>query len=64
MSTRRKRRRVSERRLAKINCRTPISIWAIITIALVVLGVGMGNEARRGETMPQIVERVNEKIGR
>ncbi|MFC2039185.1 hypothetical protein ACFLST_00105 [Chloroflexota bacterium] len=41
MSIRRKRRRASERRIAKISRKTPFTIWAIIIIALVVLAVGL-----------------------
>ncbi len=41
MSSRRKRRRASERRLVKITKRTPITIWTIIIIALVVLAIGL-----------------------
>jgi hypothetical protein len=41
MSTRRKKRRASERRLAKASKRTPITLWTIIFIALVVLAIGI-----------------------
>ena len=41
MSTRRKKRRASERRLAKVSRRTPITIWTIIIIVLVALAVGI-----------------------
>ncbi|MBU2536496.1 MAG: hypothetical protein KKD83_10090 [Chloroflexi bacterium] len=41
MSIRRKRRRASERRLAKITKSTPITIWTIIIIALVALAIGL-----------------------
>ena len=46
MSTRRKRRRESERRLVKITRRTPITIWTIIVIALVALAVGIARIMR------------------
>jgi hypothetical protein len=40
MTSRRKRRQ-SERRLAKASKRTPITIWTIVIIALVVMAVGL-----------------------
>jgi len=42
MSSRRKKRRASQRRIAKITRKHPISIWVIIFIALVVLAVSLG----------------------
>ncbi|MFC1971363.1 hypothetical protein ACFLV0_05515 [Chloroflexota bacterium] len=39
MSDRRKKRRASERRLAKASKRIPITIWSIIIIVLATLGV-------------------------
>jgi hypothetical protein len=41
MSSSRKRRTVSERRLAKVSKRSPITIWTIIIIVLVALAVGI-----------------------
>jgi len=36
-----RKRRASERRLAKVSKRTPITIWTIIIIVLVALVVGI-----------------------
>ena len=41
MSTRRKKRRAAERRLAKIERRTPVKFWAIVAIVLVALAVSI-----------------------
>ena len=41
MSSRRKKRRAEERRIAKINRRTPFTVWTIIIIVLVALAVGL-----------------------
>jgi hypothetical protein len=46
MSSSRKRRRASERRLARASKRTPITIWTIIIIALVALAVGIARIMR------------------
>jgi hypothetical protein len=46
MSSRRRGRRAAERRIAKLARRTPITIWAIILIALVVLAVGIARTLR------------------
>ena len=48
MSTSRKRRRVSERRLAKVSKRTPITILTIIIIVLVALAVGIARIMKQG----------------
>ena len=41
MSSRRKRRRASERRLEKVAKRTPITIGTILIVILVALAVGL-----------------------
>ncbi|MFC1963239.1 hypothetical protein ACFLU2_01215 [Chloroflexota bacterium] len=46
MSITRKRRRASERKIAKLSKRTPITIWTIIFIVLVGLAVGLARTLR------------------
>ena len=45
MGSRRKRRQ-SERRLVKAGRRTPVTIWTIVIVALVVLAVGLARTCR------------------
>lgn len=42
----RRRRRLSERRLARASKRTPITIWSIIIIALVASAIGLVRACR------------------
>ena len=42
----RKKRRASEKRLAKTSNRTPITIWTIVAIAVVALVVGLARTCR------------------
>ncbi len=42
----RRRRRQSERRLAKASRRHPVTIWTVLIVALVVLAVGLARTCR------------------
>jgi hypothetical protein len=46
MSSRRKKRRASERRLAKATARTGLGFWTVVAIILVALAVGIGRLLR------------------
>lgn len=41
MSNRRKKRRAAERRIAKAVRRTPVNVWVIAVIILIVAAVGL-----------------------